>query len=160
MSVNYQQAVDSMRVIRELSKADLPSVMDIERQGYSYPWSGAVFMDCFRTNYRLWALEQADELIGYAVVAYLVDEAHLLNLCVASPHRGSGAGRFLLRHLIAAAVHDSMVQVILEVRQSNRRAIGLYEVEGFHTIGQRPGYYPAPGGKEDACVMALSLVTG
>ncbi|WP_235937703.1 ribosomal protein S18-alanine N-acetyltransferase [Marinobacter caseinilyticus] len=133
--------------------------MEIEHLGYSYPWTKAVFIDCFRENYRLWALDHVKTLAGYAVVAYMFDEAHLLNICVAPPHQRSGAGRQLLRHLIAAAAHDAMHQVILEVRESNHRAIALYGDEGFQVIGERPGYYPNVGGRENACVMALSLTS-
>ena len=38
------------------------------------------------------------------------------------------------------------------------RAIALYERNGFNEIGRRPRYYPAPGGREDAIVMAMELL--
>lgn len=136
----------------------MAGVMELELQSYSHPWTKGVFLDCFKPGYRLWALEQGGQLIGYAVVAYLFDEAHLLNLCVGPQHRRSGAGRFLLQHLIAVATQERMHQVILEVRQSNLAAIDLYIREGFKRIGERPGYYPAAVIREDACVLALSLV--
>ena len=50
-----------------------------------------------------------------------------------------------------------MVQVLLEVRESNDAAYRLYRQEGFREIGRRKGYYPAASGREDARVMALSL---
>ena len=46
----------------------------------------------------------------------------------------------------------------LEVRASNHTASRLYERFGFNEIGRRPNYYPAVGGREDALVMAYSLV--
>jgi ribosomal-protein-alanine N-acetyltransferase len=49
-------------------------------------------------------------------------------------------------------------RVFLEVRPSNPNAIALYASEGFVRIGQRPRYYPAKDGREDAIVMALELV--
>lgn len=143
--------------IRPLASSDLPRVMDIERQGYSHPWSEAVFRDCFKDNYRLWALFKEDCLIGYAVVAYLVDEAHLLNLCVHPGSRGCGAGRHLLKYLMGQARQDGMVQMLLEVRESNHSAEQLYTSAGFEEIGRRPGYYPAADGREDARVMTVSL---
>lgn len=145
------------RLIRELTLDDLPQIMDIERQGYSKPWNEAVFRDCFRADYRLWGLVEADTLLGYAIVAYLVDEAHLLNLCVARHSRRSGAGRQLLQHLTTEAGHDGMVQVLLEVRVSNQAATRLYLNEGFSEIGRRAGYYPGVDGPEDALVLALGL---
>ena len=132
--------------------------MEIERQSYSFPWSEAVFRDCFRPNYKLWAIESCSELEGYAVVAYLADEAHLLNLCVSRRQRRSGVGRHLLQHLVREAAVDGMFQVLLEVRMSNESAAALYLDEGFEEIGRRPDYYPAGHAREDARVMAFRLV--
>lgn len=143
------------QAIRPLELADLNQVLDIERMGYSHPWNEAVFRDCFKPDYRLWALTEADVLQGYAVVAYLFDEAHLLNLCVGRPYRACGAGRRMLRFLIKVAFEEGMQRIILEVRRSNRPAISLYESEGFFQIGERPGYYPGALEREDALVLAL-----
>lgn len=145
------------RIIRALEPEDLPEVLEIERCSYSHPWSEAVFRDCFRADYRLWGYLREGSLGGYAVVAYLFDEAHLLNLCVAPGFRREGVGRQLLRQLAAQAADDGMTQTILEVRVSNLGAVALYESAGFRIIGNRPDYYPAVKGREDAIVMALDL---
>ena len=153
----WQATRNASREVRALTPEDLPKVLEIERRGYSHPWSEGVFRDCFRPDYRLWALTDEGHLLGYAVVANMVDEAHLLNLCVAPEGRRSGGGRLLLRHLIAQAAHDGMTQVLLEVRIGNQSAADLYRSEGFEQVGIRPQYYPASGGREAARVMALSL---
>ncbi|MBS3803923.1 MAG: ribosomal protein S18-alanine N-acetyltransferase [Oleiphilaceae bacterium] len=145
------------RQVRALHLDDLDAVLDIERQGYSHPWTPGVFRDCFHANYRTWALTEDKEVIGYAVVAYMVDEAHLLNLCVARRHHRSGGARYLLRHLIAQARQENMSRVLLEVRLSNEPAVTLYNSEGFEQIGIRPQYYPAVRGRESARVMALVI---
>lgn len=153
----YRKIEVGVMTIRALCEDDLPEVLDIECQGYSFPWSESVFRGCFRPDYRLWALEMCDKLSGYAVVAYMAGEAHLLNLCVATGDRRSGAGRCLLRHLVAESARDGMSQVLLEVRDSNASAMDLYASEGFSVIGRRPGYYPGGQEREDALVMALSV---
>lgn len=157
MPVSYQAVESLERSVRPLREADLPDVLEIERTGYSFPWAESVFRDCFRPNYRLWGIEVLGELVGYAVVAYMVDDAHLLNLCVVRQRRRSGLARSLLRHLITEAASEGMAQVVLEVRVSNHSAAGLYTSEGFSDIGRRPGYYPASSGREDARVLSLPL---
>lgn len=142
---------------RPLRSDDIPAVLDIESQGYSHPWAEGVFLDCFKPGYRLWGVCLGEVLVGYAVVLYVLDEAQLLNICVQPGARGSGAGRLLLRYLISDAVREGMNQVILEVRLSNNTASKLYRSEGFEEIGRRPGYYPAPSGREDARIMSLLL---
>lgn len=143
------------RIIRPLAPSDIEAVLAIELTGYSHPWSETVFRDCFRPDHRLWGLVQDHELKGYAVVAHLFDEAHLLNLCVGRSWHGQGGGRQLLRHLIAESFHERMCRVLLEVRRSNTAAIGLYQSEGFVRIGERPGYYPGSPEPEDALVFSL-----
>ncbi|MEC7814888.1 MAG: ribosomal protein S18-alanine N-acetyltransferase [Pseudomonadota bacterium] len=152
----FQSIVSQSLEVTPLNQDDLPQVLDIERQCHSFPWSEAVFEDCFKDTYRLYALRHAEALIGYAIVSYLVDEAHLLNICVHPHARRTGAGRHLLRHTMAQAVHDGMQCVILEVRASNEPAAALYLSEGFKEIGLRRGYYPnGSADREDARVMAL-----
>ncbi|QSP96498.1 ribosomal protein S18-alanine N-acetyltransferase [Marinobacter salinisoli] len=140
-----------------MQEADLPDVLEIERQGHAFPWTETIFLDSFRGNYRLWTGWHGERLVGFAVVAYLFDEAHLLNLCVSPELHGQGIGRKLLRYLLGEAALDHIWRVILEVRVSNESAFHLYRSEGFRQIGTRPEYYPAADGREDARVMALEL---
>lgn len=153
----YQKVLNADLLMRPLAPEDVPAVLDIERQGYSHPWSESVFLDCFKDNYRVWGACRGGDLVGYAVLAYIVDEAHLLNICVHPRARGEGVGRYLLRYVLATAAHEGMSQLLLEVRVSNHAAIGLYQDEGFREIGLRPGYYPAANGREDARVMMRAL---
>lgn len=159
MSDSYRMVESFTRSIRGLCEEDLPDVLEIERRGYSFPWSEAVFRDCFRSDYRLWGIEVSGSLAGYAVVAYMFDEAHLLNICISRQQRRSGLARQLLRHLVREAVRDGMAQVLLEVRASNESAAGLYRSEGFEDIGRRPGYYPSSSGREDALVLSISVAS-
>lgn len=159
MSVPYRAAESLNRHVRALRGEDLPEVLEIERTGYSFPWTEAVFRDCFRPDYRLWGIQISASLVGYAVVAYMADEAHLLNICVSTGCRRSGLARHLLRHLVREAARDGMTRILLEVRVSNNSATGLYLAEGFVEIGRRPGYYPSSSGREDARVLSLPVAS-
>jgi ribosomal-protein-alanine N-acetyltransferase len=46
----------------------------------------------------------------------------------------------------------------LEVRPTNEAAIALYTRMGFNEVGVRCAYYPGHKGKEDALILARSLV--
>lgn len=141
-----------------LELSDLPAVMSIELGGHAYPWSEAIFTDCFKTGYERWGLWSAGELIGFAILCWQADELHLLNLCVRRTFHRSGLGRRLLRFAIANARSAWARCMLLEVRVSNQAAIRLYGSEGFSEIGLRKEYYPAGHGREDALVMTLPLV--
>ena len=63
----------------------------------------------------------------------------------------------MLQFVIQTATLQRAENLFLEVRQSNRAAIQLYDAMGFHQIGVRVGYYPTKKGNEDAIVMAKAL---
>ena len=157
MGSSYQQVEQSALDLVALSPDDLDDILELERQGYATPWSEQVFRDCFRADYRLWGVRVAGVLAGFSIGARMVDEIHLLNLCVGHRHRKSGLGRRLLRHLATEASREGVNRLLLEVRRSNYLAIELYRSEGLTVIGERPGYYPDGASREDALVMALDL---
>lgn len=138
--------------------ADLDRVAAIEQRVYPFPWSRGNFADSLNAGYDAWAFERGDELIGYAIVMWLPDEVHLLNLSVDADHQGKGIGSAMLDWLMADAARRGAASMLLEVRPSNVRAIGLYERKSFMRIGIRRRYYPSFNNtREDAIVMRCML---
>lgn len=142
---------------RRMAEQDLQAVLDIERRSYQFPWTRNIFLDCLRHGYSAWVLETGQGIVGYGVMSVLVQECHILNLCVDPGSRGQGRGRQLLGELlIIARVHEAD-SAFLEVRTSNFQALSLYLSEGFSEIGTRRNYYPAQLGREDAVILAKRL---
>jgi ribosomal-protein-alanine N-acetyltransferase len=98
-----------------------------------------------------------DGLLGFAIVQQIIDEATLLDICVAPDKQGSGFGSLLMQQLIDDAKDAGAVVLMLEVRQSNEAAKYLYEKVGFIESGRRKNYYPTDDGYEDAILMDLAL---
>jgi ribosomal-protein-alanine N-acetyltransferase len=151
-------AVAPLPRLRALHARDLAALMQVESACYEFPWTEGIFRDCLSAGYECWVLEDGGALIGYGVLSAAAGEAHILNVCVASGHRGLGLGRMLVRRLLDHARGHRAKQVFLEVRPSNPNAIALYHSEGFNEIGRRANYYPAKRGREDAIVMGLELL--
>ncbi|NOQ63801.1 MAG: ribosomal protein S18-alanine N-acetyltransferase [Methyloprofundus sp.] len=152
--------VDLMR-FRKMSKADLPRVLEIEAQGYNYPWKEAIFHDCLKAaHYDCWVCEDAnDVMVAFCIVSTAVGEATVLNLCIDPVMRKQGLGRKFMQHVIEKASDRKAESVFLEVRPSNTGAIALYESLGFNEVGVRPGYYKAENGeREDAVMMAYTII--
>ena len=143
--------------IREMQHADVGQVWSIEKQANRFPWSRGNFEDCLRTGYRTFLYSLDSELIGYSVVQSILDEIHLLNICVCPAHQGKGLGRQILSHVIDTALQQNVTIILLEVRASNVRAPRLYFSTGFNEMSVRKGYYPAEQGREDALLMGLDL---
>jgi ribosomal-protein-alanine N-acetyltransferase len=144
-------------VLREMKKTDLDAVMVIEPTIYTHPWTRGNFTDSLKAGYRCFVYEVGAEMIGYAVMMTVLDEAHLLNVSIAKSQQGQGLGRKLLNELIAVAQGHKAHTMFLEVRPSNKVAIGLYESMGFNEFSVRKDYYPAVNGREDAVLMGLAL---
>jgi [ribosomal protein S18]-alanine N-acetyltransferase len=143
--------------LRPMRYADLDAVMAIEPTIYSHPWTRGNFSDSLNSGYSAWVLEENNEMIGYALLMLVMDEAHLLNLSIAKPQQKRGLGRYLLEHMLKIAKNHKAVNMFLEVRPSNISAIALYENMGFSEVAVRRGYYPAENGREDAVLMGLAL---
>jgi ribosomal-protein-alanine N-acetyltransferase len=97
-------------------------------------------------------------VVGYGVLSIAAGEAHILNICVDPELRSHGYGEKLLDELLFRARAALVREIFLEVRPSNERAIQLYLKKGFHQVANRPAYYQANEGREDAAVLAKKLV--
>ena len=97
--------------------------------------------------------EEDGAICGYIGMYLSIDEGEITNVAVLPAKRGSGVGSMLLKHALACAAQEEIVQVVLEVRVSNEPAIRLYEKYGFKHCGIRKGFYDFP--KEDAYIMIL-----
>ncbi|MGA7811395.1 ribosomal protein S18-alanine N-acetyltransferase [Caballeronia sp.] len=147
------------RYLSPMTEADLDEVAAIEKLAYEFPWSRGNFQDSLRNGYYGVCLRHVTgTLIGYCVLMPVVDEMHLLNLCVTPQAQGAGAGLALLREAVRLSRLQKLDGILLEVRPSNPRAVHLYERFGFATIGRRKNYYPARHrSREDALVMRLTF---
>lgn len=142
---------------RPMTEADLDAVLKIEYAAFSHPWTRGTFTDGLK-SYECWVMFEGTQQVGHGVIQLILDEAHLLNITVKPESQGRGLGLALLEHLMKRAQERGGSECFLEVRASNGPAYRLYERYGFNEIGRRRDYYPAVGGREDALVMACTLV--
>ena len=142
---------------RPMKVDDLDAIMQIEPINFPYPWSRGNFSDSLNSGYSCWVLEEGQQIIGYAVLMMVLDEAHLLNISIVKSHQGKGLGRSLLQHMMQIGRNHGGLNMFLEVRPSNTSAISLYESIGFNEMAIRRNYYPAANGREDAVLMGAAL---
>lgn len=145
--------------VRAMRESDLEAVVRIEESVYPFPWTRGNFADSLRSHYDAWVFEGEGELLGYALLMWLPDEVHLLNLSVAAPWQSRGLGRAFLDWICENLARRRAASLMLEVRPSNAPARALYDRKGFRLIGVRRDYYPAPEGRrEEALVLRLGLI--
>ena len=73
---------------------------------------------------------------GFLIARCLLDEWEIENIIVDERHRRRGVGSSLVRELLVEASNAEGGSVILEVRESNRPALRLYENIGFKAEGR------------------------
>jgi len=137
--------------IRRLTYADLPQVIAIERRAFPTPWSLAMFvLELSKPAGICLAALRGSRMIGYLVCSRYDTVWHIMNVAVDPDQRRAGVATAMLLDLFAR-IDGPQTRFTLEVRESNRAAIALYERYGFRAAGRRRRYYQDNG--EDAVIM-------
>ena len=95
-----------------------------------------------------------DEIVGFAGILKICDEANIMNIVTRSNKRHLGVGERLLKELISSAKKQNLKSITLEVNVNNYPAIHLYEKFNFKRIGLRKKYY---NNTDDALIMTLEI---
>ena len=75
-----------------MEEDDLKAVLEIERASNPVPWSEKNFLDCLKKDYYCLIQEYQGKFSGFSITSFSLDEAHLLNIGVASRFRKRGLG--------------------------------------------------------------------
>lgn len=94
--------------------------------------------------------KEKNEVVGFAGISVIFDEATLNNIVVKKSCRGRGIGGELLETLIDLCSDLKLKSFTLEVNVENTPAIKLYEKFGFKNLGIRKKYY---NNSTDAYIM-------
>ena len=82
-----------------------------------------------------------NQIIGFAGIKVMVNEADIMNIAVKKDFRNQGIGTILLKNLIDLSKELKLCSINLEVNEENYPAIHLYKNLGFEQIGTRKNYY-------------------
>jgi ribosomal-protein-alanine N-acetyltransferase len=145
---------------RRVGEADLPRLMEIERDAFLHPWSEQQLRSELSNAWSVMLAAEGGEggagrMAGYVIVWVVHDELHVLNVATAPEARRRGVGRALMEEAHALGRSRGCRLVTLEVRRSNAAAIALYQALGYRQVGMRPRYYAEEN--EDALLMSLDL---
>jgi ribosomal-protein-alanine N-acetyltransferase len=135
---------------------DIEAVSALEDALFDDAWTTEMFWnELAQGDSRTYVVAvEGEEIVGYAGLAAMPDEAYVQTLAVAPSHQRRGLGSTLLTALLDDARRRGLDGVGLEVRVDNAAAIALYERFGFQGIAVRKRYYQ-PSGTD-----ALVMVTG
>ena len=95
-----------------------------------------------------------NQVVGYAGIWSILNEAHITNIVVKKDKRNNKIGTELLEELIKMAKKEKIEFLTLEVNVNNKIARNLYKKYNFKEVGTRKKYY---NGLDDAIIMTLEL---
>ncbi len=163
--------------IRQATRLDLLAVLRIERASFDQPWPFAAFErylgepgflvatagpdrtgdDAYRFD-ESGDDESSESVLGYVVADLVANHGrglgHVKDVAVHPDHRGEGVGGALLERTLSVLGARGARSVKLEVRESNHRALSLYDDFGFEHLRTVPRYYDDG---EDALIMVVDL---
>ncbi|MBP1948290.1 ribosomal protein S18-alanine N-acetyltransferase [Virgibacillus litoralis] len=144
-------------VIRQMKLADIDSVIDVERATFDSPWPEDIFIQEVSGNQHAhyYVMELDNEVIGYAGMWLVIDDAQITNIAVTPKYRGYKLGEKLFLYIIEQAIQLGTKRLSLEVRMSNKVAQRMYRKFGLVPGGVRKNYYT--DNQEDAIVMWVNL---
>ncbi|MEQ1872687.1 MAG: ribosomal protein S18-alanine N-acetyltransferase [Ilumatobacteraceae bacterium] len=145
---------DGELTIEPMRRRHLSAIMPIESVSYPRPWPIGIFqseIELMRRGERHYLVAREDgEVVGYGGVMFVLDDAHVTNIAVASKRQRTGIATRLLAELAWQAITHGCQALTLEVRASNTAAQALYQRFGFVPAGVRQKYYE---NSDDAIVM-------
>lgn len=149
---------------KPVNESAIAQLMAIETACHSHPWSLKTMSSCMGGRYFNLAAFDENTLVGFYIGEKAGPDFTLMDICVMPSEQGKGIARQLLRQFIEYGEQQNAENLFLEVRESNARAIKLYEHAGFTQMSVRKNYYPSDepskNGYEDAILMGMALNLG
>lgn len=139
-------------VIVKMTVAHLEEIARLEKECFSSPWSEDGLKSELDNNFaRFYVAFMGDKIAGYIGSHNVLGEVYITNVAVFPEFRKNGVGKALVEFLVDGMKCENAEFVTLEVRESNLKAISLYEKCGFQKVGKRKDFYEKP--REDAVLM-------
>jgi ribosomal protein S18 acetylase RimI-like enzyme len=131
-------------------------VLSMDQAYFPRPWRESEWNSIDFSRHKLWAWQDENRLVGYALFATNSGDetAHLLKILILPELRGGLHGRNFWKEITQNLKNIPFQQVYLEVEESNERARGFYSKLGFQVLHRVKSYY---SDGQAAVMMQLTL---
>lgn len=125
-----------------MSLNDLETIKDVLTSEFDDFWNYNILKDELQNeNSKYLVVKHDTEIIGFAGIKIIYPEAEIMNIVVKKMYRNKKIGTLLLERIISLCKNFNLTSIYLEVNESNKNAIHLYEIFDFKVIGNRKKYY-------------------
>ena len=133
-------------------RRDMQEVLQIEEEGFEFPWSEDDFIRCLRQRNCIGMVaEHGERVVGFMIYELHKTRLHLLNFSVNAEYRRKGIGHQMLGKLIGKLSSQRRTRILLEVRETNLAAQLFFRKMGFRAISLLRDFYSDT--TEDAYLM-------
>ncbi|MDE7161529.1 MAG: ribosomal protein S18-alanine N-acetyltransferase [Anaeroplasmataceae bacterium] len=138
-------------MFRFYKNEDIPQIVELEKKHLESTLGEEYYQkDLTNSLAKHYVCEEDGHIIGFVSSVFDGFSLDILNVVIDQAYQSKGYGTKLLTSLFDGLLLLGLNHVSLEVRESNTKAIGLYEKLGFKTVRTRKEYYK---NKEDALFM-------
>ena len=128
--------------VYKMSLTDLESIKEILVSDFDDFWNYSILKDELSNANSYYLVAKSDnEILGFAGIKYVLNDADIMNIVVKKSKRKSGIGSLLLKNIIELCKKLNVSTLFLEVNEKNLPAISLYKKFGFEEVGFRKNYY-------------------
>ena len=140
--------------IYDMTLEDINSLKDRLIVDFDDFWTFDVLKsEILSNNSKYIVIKNDSEILGFAGIKIILDEADIMNIVVKKAYRNKKIGSLLLDSLVKLSKKLSIKSITLEVNEKNLVAFHLYEKFGFKKVGIRKNYY----NNENAIIMTKTL---
>lgn len=142
--------------ISKMTLEDLNSIKDILTSEFDDFWNYNILKDELEceNSYIIVAKNSENNIVGFAGLKIILDEADIMNIVVKKSFRNNKIGSILLEYLISYSKNMNLKTITLEVNENNLSAIHLYNKFSFIKLGVRKKYY---NGENNAIIMSKQI---
>lgn len=128
--------------IYKMSLNDLENIKEFLITDFDDFWNYSILKDELSNANSYYLVAKLDnEILGFAGIKYVLNDADIMNIVVKKSKRKSGIGSLLLKNIIELCKKLNVSTLFLEVNEKNLPAISLYKKFGFEEVGFRKNYY-------------------
>ena len=156
---NYAAGMIIVPTIRLAKISDARTIAEMSRDeieaGLAWTWTPERVRRSLRDRSTNVAVAQEPQkIVGFGIMHYGDEKAHLSLLAVHASRREHGVGRHLLDWLEKCAATAGLQRIELEARADNLEALAFYGLRGYERFDTVHGYYQ---GRIDAFRLAKNL---
>ena len=128
--------------VYKMSLNDLENIKEILVSDFDDFWNYSTLKEELSNANSYYLVAKSDnEILGFAGIKYVLNDADIMNIVVKKSKRKSGIGSLLLKNIIELCKKLNVSTLFLEVNEKNLPAISLYKKFGFEEVGFRKNYY-------------------